>query len=385
MNSKHYERVWSVVRFLVGGTLRRLFAYEHTIERPAADNYLVVANHNTDLDPALVGLAFPRQMYFLASEHAFRMGFASRVLTYLFAPISRIKGATDAAAAMELIRRLRKGDNLCLFAEGNRSFSGVTGPIFPATGKLAKASGAALVTFKLEGGYLTSPRWSTTLRRGHMRGYCVNTYSPEQLRAMRPDEINAAIATDLFEDAYARQQVAPCDYKGKRLAEGLEDALFLCPVCGGVSTLKGCGDTFRCSACGMTATYTPSGLLTGEKLPFTTVRDWDAWQQTALSALLETAGDATLFSNADICLLAVGQKHSASVVASGTLTMSRLCLTVGTIVIPLAQISDMAIAGPTTLMFTANGVHYEMRAADKRRYCGRKYLLAYQQLKDARN
>jgi 1-acyl-sn-glycerol-3-phosphate acyltransferase len=51
-----------------------------------------LANHNTDLDPALLALSFPYHMYFVASEHVFRKGFVSWLLKYFFAPISRTRG-----------------------------------------------------------------------------------------------------------------------------------------------------------------------------------------------------------------------------------------------------------------------------------------------------
>ena len=60
---------------------------------------------------------------------------------------------------MAVMRRLRKGGSVAIFAEGNRSFNGLTGDILPATGKLARSSGASLVTFRFSGGYLSSPRW----------------------------------------------------------------------------------------------------------------------------------------------------------------------------------------------------------------------------------
>ncbi len=126
---------------------------------------------------------------------------------------------------------------MCLFAEGNRSYNGVTGPIFPATGKLAKATGASLVTYRFEGGYLTTPRWSRSTRKGNMRGYVVNVYSPEQLKTMSPEEVNQRIREDIMEDAFDRQLTMPYRYKGKDLAKGLEHALYFCPKCGKTGTL----------------------------------------------------------------------------------------------------------------------------------------------------
>lgn len=380
MNQAHYERVWRMLRFLAGGALRSIFAYRCETVLPDAKNYLVVANHNTDLDPALVGLAFPRQMFFLASEHVFRKGIASRLLQYLFRPISRIKGTADAAAAMDAVRMLRKGRNLCLFAEGNRSFNGVTGPIFPATGKLAKASGAALVTFRLTGGYLTRPRWSKTQRRGYMHGECVHVYPPEQLKAMSADEVNEAIRTDLYEDAFARQLAQPHDYRGKRLAEGLEDALFLCPRCGGISTLVGEGDRFCCKKCSLQVRYNVRGFfegVDGMEPPFANVRDWDIWQRGALDALLKQQEGGVLFEDTGMQLVQLGANHAEQVISSGTLRMDNARLQLGSLAFLLAEITDMALVGPTRVVFSVGAAHYEIRS-DRPRYCGRRYWMLYQ-------
>lgn len=370
---QRHVNTWRFLRRAAGGVLRAIFRYDCEIVEPEARPYLVVANHNTDLDPALVGLSFPEQMYFVASEHVFRKGFGSWLLRTFFAPISRMKGATDAQAALDIIRALRRGDNVCLFAEGNRSFNGVTGPAFPATGKLAKASGATLVTYHITGGYLTTPRWSHTMRHGRMHGACVHVYTPEQLKAMRPEEVNAHIAEDLFEDAFARQQSEPVRYAGKRLAEGLENALFLCPKCGRVGTLKSEGDRFFCD-CGLTVRYTEYGFFEGEDAPFSTVRDWDAWQEEALQRL---AADGVSFTDADMTLKAVNARHRMKKVDCGTLFMDRERLTLGSASFPLADISGFAVIGANKLMFSAGGGHYEI-CADGHGYCGRKYFLLYQ-------
>jgi hypothetical protein len=47
-------------------------------------------------------------MYFVSSEHVFRKGFLSWLLVYLFAPIARVKGMTDATAALNIIRTIKK-------------------------------------------------------------------------------------------------------------------------------------------------------------------------------------------------------------------------------------------------------------------------------------
>lgn len=385
-NERRYQRTWSFLQATLGWALRSVFAFSGELFTSGEEPYLVVINHNTDLDPALVALSFPKQMYYVASEHAFRKGFSSWLLTYLFAPISRMKGTTDAAAALNVIRRIRNGDNVALFAEGNRSYSGVTGPIFPATGKLAKSAGATLVTYRLEGGYLTTPRWGHTLRRGRMRGYCVNAYTPEQLKAMPPEEINAHISEDLFEDAFLRQQSEPemHRFRGKALAEGLEYALYFCPQCDSFGTMHSRGDRFWCGKCGLSMRFAETGFFEGENLPFDTVRDWDAWQDGRLLQFADALGEGEeAFGDDGIKLLEVNQKHRSRALLTGRLSMSRDSLMIGERAFPIAHISDIGLMGTYKLMFSADGALYELRPA-KGGFCGRKYFQLYQILKKER-
>src|SRR5690554_5945667 len=276
---RRHARAYRIIRPIIAPLLRCLFRLEVQPAPALEGPYLVYANHNYDLDPVFVQLSFKDMLYFVASEHIFRVGLASRLLIYLFDPIPRLKGSTDMGTVRELLRRLRDGKSICIFAEGNRSFNGLTGPIPPSVGKLAKACKVPLVTYKLEGGYFTTPRWAYTLRRGKMRGYVVQVYSAEQLANMTADEVNDVIKADLFEDAYARQDKERIRFKGRRLAEGLETALFICPQCEQIGTLKSRGSEFSCS-CGLKTVYDEYGYLNGG--PYRTVTEWDAWQNQQL-------------------------------------------------------------------------------------------------------
>lgn len=339
--------------------------------------FLLVSNHNTDLDPALVGACYRWHMYFVASEHALRGGLGGWLLKRLFAPIARQKGDTDALSAMQIMRKLRGGANVALFAEGNRSFDGVTGPMFPATGKMVKAARCALVTFKLEGGYFTSPRWSKSMRRGRMKAYPVRVYTREQLEGMSAEEINDAITGDLYEDAYARQAVDNTAFTGNDLAEYLETALFVCPQCGQVGTLKSKSNRFFCT-CGLSAAYDAYGRITGA--PFASVPAWDAWQKERLPFLMR--GDAPFFEDAGIALRRI-EADGVIELARGALSMCAQSLTVGDTVIPLDAIAGMALVGRGAIVFTWNDAHFELRGAKD--FCGRKYLMMFQHWKARQN
>jgi len=368
---RRYRFVWNACRSLLGPWLRRKFNF--TPEQCTASGpLLVLANHNTDWDPLLLSLSFPDYMSFVASEHIFRWGFVSKIVNYLVAPISRMKGSVGGDTALTMIRRLRRGCSVALFAEGNRSFNGLTGEILPATGKLVRSSGASLVTYRFNGGYFTSPRWcGKGLRRGKLRGEIVRVYTPEQLKAMTPEEINAAICRDLFVDAYAVQREEMIPFQGKNLAEGLETVLCRCPKCGAIDTLRSAGDTLSCS-CGFSVRYNAYGFFEGEDAPFDNLTEWDAAQTEALCAMVPTDGSA-LFSDSAMELKEILPNHSEEALGFGDMTLYADRLEVCGKSFPLTAISGFSLYGPQSVMLTADGHFYQITSRQRR--CTRKYML----------
>ncbi len=374
---KRHARAYGLIRPLASPILKWLFNLESKPAPNLEGPFLVYANHNTDLDPALVQISFKDVLYFVASEHIFRVGLPSRLLVYLFAPIPRLKGSTDLSTVRDVMRRLRDGKNVCIFAEGNRSFNGLTGPVPPSVGKLAKSCKVPLVTYKFEGGYFTTPRWAYTRRKGRMRGYVVNVYTVDQLKEMSADEVNAAIEVDLFENASARQATDKIRFKGKLLAEGLETALFICPQCEKIGTLWSQDNGFFCT-CGLKATYDEYGYLKGG--PYQTITEWDAWQHDRRVKLAAILGDEPAFSDAEVRLNSIKGNHQAEPIAAGVaLAMYRDKLVCGAISFAIDEISDMALYGRGNIAFTSQGKHYAIVAG--RSFCGRKYLELYNQLK----
>lgn len=378
---RRHKRIYRFLFVTLGGALRRMFAYECTPAPEMVSNYLVLSNHNTDLDPALVALSFKEQMYFVASEHVLRNNFTARLLKWAFAPIARMKGQLASSTVMDIIRTLKSGKNVCIFAEGNRSFVGKTTPIPKATGKLAKICGAALVTYNVQGGYFTSPRWSKTIRRGKMRGRVVNVYTPEQLKTMSIEEVNAHINEDLYEDAYKRQQKDRVAFRGKRLAEKLECLLFICPECGRIGTMRSHDNVLECD-CGMKAVYTAEGSITGTR--FSDIPTWDAWQWKEFLSRADkdpTLGfvDESNDKEERIELWSVRDSERPKKVCEGRLTMDRRGLNMAGRFFELGQINGMSAAGSRRLIFSTDTDNWEIHG--KFGFGARKYLYWFNVLK----
>ena len=354
---------------------------------------LLIPNHVTAWDPLLVAMSLrKKQVYYVASEHIFRRGFVSRLLMWLFAPIARPKGSSGLETVRNCFEHLKKGHSICLFAEGEQSWDGRTSPVFPATGKLAKLSGATLVTYRLEGGYLSLPRWGKGIRKGKVHGRPVNIYPPDMLKSMSPQEINAAIERDISEDAYERQEQEHTPFRGKTPAERLETALYLCPSCRKFGTLNTEKDRVFCS-CGLNLRYNEYGLFEPYSMekdgcgspeqnsPFQRFTEWDAWQKEELAVQYEKAPEENkepLFSDEDLQLSRITGSHEQAVLAKGALLQYKNRLVLGEHIFPMADISSMAMVRANLLLFSIKIDYYEIFSGNGANL--RKYLDLYHHL-----
>ena len=342
----------------VGYSVAKLkFGYTYKKATNLPENYIVLSNHVTDYDPILVGLSFKPQMYYVASEHITRWGWIYKVLRFVFEPIIRYKATVAASTVMDILRKVRKGNNVCIFAEGVRTWDGVTAPVVPATAQLIKSARCGLVTYRIEGGYFVSPNWASSgnTRKGRLYGAPVGIYTKEDLAKMSVEEIDEIIKRDLHEDAYARQKVEMRRYRSKKRAEGMESLIFLCPKCRAHGTLTSKKDTVTCSSCGNSFTYDEYGMLDG--IDYKTVYDLNQWQRGELTKDVEnnvqyTAPTASLFTI---------EGHELKTVCECNAHITSEAITIGDVVIPLSTISDMGIHGRRTLIFSTTDNYYELK------------------------
>ena len=355
--SKKLDFFTALLRPVGYSVVKLKFGYKYKKVKDLPENYIVLSNHVTDFDPIMVGLSFKPQMYYVASEHITRWGWIYKVLHFVFEPIIRYKATVAASTVMDILRKVRKGGNVCIFAEGVRTWDGVTAPVVPATAQLVKSARCALITYRIEGGYFASPNWASSgnTRRGRVYGSPVGIYTKEELAKMSVQEIDEIIKRDLHEDAYARQSKDMLPYRGKKLAEGMESLIFLCPKCRAHGTLNSQKDTVTCSACGHSFIYNKYGMLEGTN--FKTIYELNQWQRAELAKDVEsnvqyTAPNASLFTL---------EGHKLSAVAEGDAHITNEAITIGDVIIPLSSISDMGIHGRRTLIFSTVDNYYELK------------------------
>lgn len=332
--------------------------------------YLLIANHAANSDPILVSFSSRNKpLTFVASEHLERLGILTGLLTRYFSIIPRSKASTAFGTVKSILKALRHGESVLLFAEGDCTWDGVSAKVFPATGKLAKASHVPLVTYRLEGNYLSKPRWANAPRRGAISGRVVRVYSPEELAAMSAEEITEAIDCDIYEDAWATQKRTGTAFLAKAPAEGLEKALFICPECGRIGSLATRGSELFCTECGMHAQVDGSSLF--KSGPFPTIREWDLWQKGEYSALLREGEPGPLFpANGRLTSLLDKKKKKVRF----SLDLKERAVVIDGKPFPFSGISDMAMVKTNRLLFTTSDGYFEIFTKSG---VLRPYLLAF--------
>ena len=124
---------------------------------PEKGPVLILSNHQSFLDPILIGVGLARQVNFMARMSLFRNGLFAFLIRSLNAfPLKR--GAVDPAALRHGVRILRDGDVLLLFPEGTRTSTGEIAAVRPGFLSILKRTRAALIPAVVEGAYQAWPR-----------------------------------------------------------------------------------------------------------------------------------------------------------------------------------------------------------------------------------
>lgn len=124
---------------------------------PASGALLVAANHQSYIDPPLVGGMINREMNFVAKSGLFAIGpFAWLIRNLNSVPLR--EDTSDVAAIKEVVRRLEQGGAVVIFPEGSRSPDGAMHEFKRGVALLVKRAKCPVVPAAVEGCFDAWPR-----------------------------------------------------------------------------------------------------------------------------------------------------------------------------------------------------------------------------------
>jgi 1-acyl-sn-glycerol-3-phosphate acyltransferase len=123
---------------------------------------ILASNHASYLDPPLVGVSCPNDIYYLTRKSLIELPVLGWLLKQLNTiPIDRERG--DLAAVKAVLRLLKAGKQVIVFPEGTRSSDGKLQPARAGIGLIIAKSLAPVVPIRIFGSFDALPR------SGHLR------------------------------------------------------------------------------------------------------------------------------------------------------------------------------------------------------------------------
>lgn len=363
---KRHKIVTAILKFVFSIYYFLLFDCRVKKEKLPEEGAIVIANHVTTLDPVLIGMLFDKQLYYMTSKHVFQNRLIGKLLKFLVNPIPKEKiNKSDIAAIKACMQIARENGSICIFPEGNRTFSGKLGYIDPAITKLIKRLGKPLVVCNILGGYGADPRWSNGTRRGKMQAFIKKVYSCEELQAMTNEELYSTIISDITVDEF----LGTARYRSGRRAECLESVAFICPVCGGKHTIYTKKHNVYCSACGTVLTYNEDQTLTcvNAVFPLQYVHQWYDYQLKVLEET-EFLDEQKIYSDkVEVYKPELNKKKE--LVGCGDLQLFgdrvRFLLDSGEICLPIEEIDGITLIGNRIMDVYFGEKTYRVKAAHK--------------------
>ena len=146
------DAVWAVGRLTIqpvvsGLTRLRVYGKDRV---PAEGGLVVACNHFSWIDPAALGAASPRTIYYMAKMEAHRVpGLGHMIRAFGAFPVRR--GESDREAVRTMREVVRDGLALGVFVEGTRQRSGVPGEAQPGAAMVALQEGVPVIPIAIHG------------------------------------------------------------------------------------------------------------------------------------------------------------------------------------------------------------------------------------------
>ncbi len=214
----------------------------------------------------------------------------------------------DTASTKNCLRVLKSGGILAMMPEARLSTTGRFEDIQESTYSFIKKSGVPVYTVKFSGDYLADPKWGKGFRRGALvEAEFDILYTAEEVKALSVSQIKKDVEQRLYYNEFQWLETKPeLTYRARRMAEGLENILTVCPVCGEKYSLTTKKEKIFCDKCGYLTSLNERYAFTGD-FKFQNLTQWYDWQKELLREEILSNPDYKLVSKVELRLPSHGR------------------------------------------------------------------------------
>ena len=250
-----------------------------TPQKPA----IILCNHGSFIDfiysAAIVGRFKPN---FIVA----RLYFYDKYLGWLIRTLGgfpKSMFALDPESTRNCMSVLKNNGILAMMPEARLSTTGRFEDIQPSTYSFIKKSAVPVYTVKFNGDYFADPKWGKGFRRGSVVEAELDIlYTGDEIKALSVEEIQSGIEQRLYYNEFEWLKTRPdLKYRSRRMAEGLENILTICPVCNKKHTITTKKDKVYCEHCGYLTSVDNRYAFTGD-FKFNNLTEWYDWQKSVI-------------------------------------------------------------------------------------------------------
>jgi len=164
---------------------------------PLDGGILVLANHQSVLDPVMIGVCTQRQLTYLARKTLFRGPGRWLIESLNAIPIDR--DGFGLSGLKETLRRLKREEAVLIFPEGTRTRDGEVQPLLPGFVAIARRGKVPLLPVAIDGAYQSWPRDGKFPRRSTVQVEFGEPITPEEVKNFTDDELRAEVQRRIVE------------------------------------------------------------------------------------------------------------------------------------------------------------------------------------------
>jgi len=222
--------------------------------------------------------------------------------------------ALDMENAKNCLTVLKNKEILTMMPEARLSTTGRFEDIQSSTYSFIKRAGVSVYTIKIHGDYLADPKWGKGFRRGSVVEAELDLlYTAEQVNSLSLEQIKQGIEKRLSYDEFDWLQQRPdIHYRSQNIAEGLENILTVCPVCGRRHTITTKKNAVSCEYCGYLTSLDDRYRFDSD-FRFDDLTQWYDWQKMLIEQEIAEKEDYALVSKVELRLRGNGNsltRHS---------------------------------------------------------------------------
>lgn len=222
---------------------------------------VIIANHESVIDVLPAYTVVPPKTHFVVSK-AMMQSMPIAPLMEMCGAIGKNQFQTSALDMRRMKAVLDHDEPLMLYPAGLMTESGASTPIPLATAKVLKWFKADIYVARVNGTYLTNPKWAKVKRKGEITIELYKLASQEEFNALSDEDAARLVTDHLSFDAYRHNDEKKVYYKNGDNVEGLEHVLYKCPSCGSEFTMWVRGkNKLCCEECGYTVKSDNYGIL----------------------------------------------------------------------------------------------------------------------------